>query len=190
MTSTSAGDHPVPVLEPVPDRLGPTRGAARRPATDAERRALASVLRVRILRLCLFDALTNRQLADRLQRDPATVLHHVRTLVGCGFLVALPARPGRRGAREVPYRATGKSWELDYSGADEQSDILLRTFQDEIAQIPAADVHANRLGLQLDPVHRAELETRLRELLDEFATRPHDPGGQRLSVFVAIHPQP
>jgi hypothetical protein len=41
------------------------------------------------------------------------VLYHVRRLVDTGFLVAEPARRGVRGSREVPYRATGKSWVLD-----------------------------------------------------------------------------
>jgi len=52
---------------------------------------------MRILRLCLDDALTNKEIAQRLQRDPASVLHHVRTLVDTGFLEALPARRGRAG---------------------------------------------------------------------------------------------
>ena len=43
---------------------------------------------------------TNREIAERLDRNPATVLHHVRTLVDRGFLAAA-ARPAGdpRGAR-------------------------------------------------------------------------------------------
>ena len=41
------------------------RAADRRPATPAEAKALASPLRLRILRLCLDQALTNKQLAER-----------------------------------------------------------------------------------------------------------------------------
>ena len=40
--------------------------ADRRPATRAEARALAPTMRLRVLRLCLDEALTNRDLADRL----------------------------------------------------------------------------------------------------------------------------
>src|SRR5262245_15016140 len=65
---------------------------------------------MRILRLCLDEPRTNRELADRLEANPATVLHHVRTLVEHGFLEEQPARVGRRGAREKPYKATGLSW--------------------------------------------------------------------------------
>ena len=73
-------------------------------------RALASPLRLRILRLCRFEARTNKQLAELLGLNPGTMLHHVRTLVKTGFLRAEPERAGVQGAREVPYRATGASW--------------------------------------------------------------------------------
>jgi len=84
----------------------------RREATAEEARALANPLRLRILRLCLNASLTNKQLADRLDKDPATVLHHVRMLVDTGFLSADAVRSGAKGALEKPYRATGKSWEI------------------------------------------------------------------------------
>src|SRR3954453_3100383 len=93
---------------------------SRRDATPAGFKAMAHPLRLRILRLCLHDALTNKQIADRLGQDPATTLHHVRTLCTTGFLAPDPARTGARGALEKPYRATGKSWILSVDGADEQ----------------------------------------------------------------------
>jgi len=71
--------------------------------------------------------LTNKQLADRLGHDPATTLHHVRTLCRTGFLVADDARRGRRGALERPYRATGKSWVLSVAGADDKMTSVLAT---------------------------------------------------------------
>src|SRR4051812_49914600 len=82
----------------------------RRTATDAERRALASGLRLRILRLCLDEPRTNREIAERLGRHPATTLHHVRTLVDTGFLVAEPVRRGTRGSRGIPYPGARLSW--------------------------------------------------------------------------------
>src|SRR6478672_8403760 len=75
-------------------------------------RALGHPLRWRILRLTLDTPLTNKQIAERLGRDPGTVLHHVRELVRTGFLAADDVRAGKRGALERPYRATGKSWRL------------------------------------------------------------------------------
>src|SRR4051812_28129656 len=84
----------------------------RREATPEEAKAMANPLRLRILRLCLYESLTNKELAARLDKDPGTLLHHVRTLVDTGFLVADPVRAGAHGALEKPYRATGKSWTL------------------------------------------------------------------------------
>lgn len=160
----------------------------RRAATDAERKALASVLRLRILRMCRYEPMTNRQIAERLQRNPATVLHHVRTLVANGFLRAEQPRRGARGSREVPYTATGKSWELDGT-VDGTANLLLRTFFAEVAQIPESDLDATRLGLQLNAEHEEELRDRLADLFNEFAQRDNDPGGRRLSLFFAIHPE-
>ncbi|GAB3119342.1 winged helix-turn-helix domain-containing protein [Streptomyces calidiresistens] len=85
----------------------------RRPATMREAKALAHPLRARILRLCHQHDLTNKQLADRLERDPGTVLYHVRQLVAAGFLEQAPVRTGETGALEKPYRSTGLSWWLD-----------------------------------------------------------------------------
>src|SRR5918999_4320330 len=85
----------------------------RRPATEAEAKALASAFRLRILRVCLDEPLTNKEIAARLRAHPATTLHHVRKLVATGFLAPQPERRGSRGAREIPYLATRKSWTLD-----------------------------------------------------------------------------
>src|SRR5688500_5107310 len=106
----------------------------RRPATDAEAKALASGVRLRIIRLCLDHALTNKEIAARLQANPATVLHHVRTLVSTGFLVPQEERRGPRGSREVPYRSTGKSWELSVgdTGPD-ANQAMLEAFHQELA---------------------------------------------------------
>ncbi|MGY1750834.1 ArsR/SmtB family transcription factor [Modestobacter sp. SYSU DS0511] len=163
----------------------------RRPATDAEARALASAVRLRILRLCLHEPLTNKEIAARLGRNPATVLHHVRTLVDTGFLGAEPVRRGNRGAREVPYRATGKSWLMDGAGAAPPgSDVVLAAFLQEVAAVGEEHLESTRLGLQLDPGSAAEFRSRLYGLLDEYARRPADPAGERWSVYLGMHPEP
>jgi DNA-binding transcriptional ArsR family regulator len=161
----------------------------RRPATDAERRALASGLRLRILRLTLDAALTNREIAERLGRNPATTLHHVRTLVDTGFLVAEPARRGTRGSREIPYRATRLSWALDF-GDDTglESAVMLDAFLDEVRAAGVERLRTARLGLRLRPEEFEEFELRLQVLLDEYAARPATEGGQPWSVFVGLHP--
>src|ERR687894_44426 len=110
----------------------------RRPATVEEAKALANPLRLRILRLTLDQALTNKQLAERLDRDPGTVLHHVRTLVRTGFLVPEEVRQGDKGALEKPYRATGKSWTLSLDADREvetsASQAMLDAFLAELAE--------------------------------------------------------
>ena len=50
-------------------------------AIAARARALSSAVRWRVLRACLDEALTNKELADRLGVNPGSMLHHVRTLV-------------------------------------------------------------------------------------------------------------
>jgi DNA-binding transcriptional ArsR family regulator len=162
----------------------------RRPATEEEARALASSLRLRILRLCLDRALTNKEIAARLQANPATTLHHVRKLVATGFLASQEERRGTRGAREVPYLATGKSWTLDVhgSGVSGGGTAMIEAFLDEIRLIDLDDAPFARLGLRLSEPDLRELKDRLDELLNEFRYRASDPDGRPYSMFVALYP--
>ena len=137
--------------------------------------------------MCLDEPLTNAQIAARLDRDPATVLHHVRTLTGTGFLEALPAQKGPRGARTVPYRSTRKSWTMQ---ADHVSRPMIEAFLESAATIADDDLDVARLGLRLDEQGHAELTARLDQVIQEFAARPPDPGGRPWSVFLAVHPDP
>ena len=165
------------------------RGEKRR-ATDAEYRAIASPLRLRILRLCASESLTNQDIAARLGRNPATVLHHVRTLVDTGFLQALPVRRGTRGSREVPYRATGKSWLMDVDDRPPPAhDPMLAAFLEEVGEVGERHLQSSRLGLQLPAEDLEEFRQRLHGLLDEYARRPRDPGGERWSLYLGMHPE-
>lgn len=159
----------------------------RRPATQEEARALASPLRLRILRLCLDEARTNKELATQLDKDPGTLLHHVRTLVDNGFLAPDAERRGARGAREVPYRATGKSWRLDVGEGVAGSLVAMAdAFSQELAATPPADVLIlSRLGLRLSPERRDDLRARLEALGEEF----HEPDddGEPLALFLGLH---
>lgn len=163
----------------------PEHAPERRVATDAEARALASGLRLQILRLTLDEPLTNKEIAERVGRNPASVLHHVRTLVDTGFLRAEPVRRGARGSREVPYRATGKSWLLD---APDLSRAALAAFLAEAEQVPEDALETGRLGLRLTDEGQRELKARLYALLEEFRARPAEEGAEPWSVFVALHP--
>jgi predicted ArsR family transcriptional regulator len=174
----------------VTDDGAPVIRGPKRKATDAEFRAIASAVRLRILRLCYSEALTNKEIAARLGRNPATVLHHVRTLVDTGFLEALPVRRGTRGSREVPYRATGKSWLMDVDDRPMPAhDPMLAAFLEEVAEVGEQRLQSSRLGLRLSPADLAEFRERLHGLLDEYARRPVDPAAQRWSLYLGMHPE-
>lgn len=159
------------------------------PKTDAEvqarARALSSPLRLRILRLCAFEARTNKELAELLKVNPGTMLHHVRTLVQNGFLAAEPERAGAQGAREVPYRATGLSWRTPMR---EGSNTLVETFLQQIEGLSPEDLDVTWLGLKLNAEHKRELEDRLYALINEFKERGPDAGGAPYSLFTVLHP--
>jgi len=158
----------------------------RRPATAEEAKALAHPLRLRILRLCLDEALTNKQLADRLGKDPGTVLHHVRTLVDTGFLRVEDVRAGTKGALEKPYRATGKSWTLDVGDAGDAV-AMVDAFREEVLEAgPKAIVAQSRFAMRLSPESRKDLVARLDALADEFALRD-DPGGEPVALYYGLH---
>jgi hypothetical protein len=163
---------------------------ARRDATRDEARALANPLRLRILRLCLDEALTNKQIADRLGRDPGSTLHHVRLLVDTGFLAAGDVRHGARGALEKPYRATGKSWEVqvtdDVAGPSTHL-AMVDAFREELAEAgPDELVVLSRFANVLNEESRRQFVGRLEALIEEFARR-HDPDGTPLAFLVGGH---
>ena len=136
------------------DRIELRRGD---PEAEARMRALSSPLRLRVLRLCAFESRTNKELAELLDINPGTMLHHVRTLVQTGYLAAEPERAGAQGAREIPYRATGLSWRTS------MPERIPRARRD----VPAADrgtstttsLDTTWLGLKLNDEHKAELES-------------------------------
>ena len=167
------------------------RDTTRRDATPAEFKAMAHPLRLRIIRLCLHEELTNKQLADRLDQDPATVLHHVRTLCATGFLEAGPARAGRRGALEKPYRSTGKSWILSIADPDDRMTSVVATIdalRGEIVEAGPDAVRINsRLGLRLRDDEAAELAARIDELVQSYAARPPSEDGELHGLYVSLH---
>jgi DNA-binding MarR family transcriptional regulator len=159
----------------------------RQPATDEEAKALASTLRLRILRICRGEPHTNKEIAEILGRDPASILHHIRTLVRTGFLRPEPERRGARGAREIPYLATGKSWQVS---APTMNRSLLEAFLEERALVAGEEMDTARLGLRLSPSDFARFRERLQNLLDEAAQLPEDPSAPAWSLFLSLHPDP
>ncbi|HET7486916.1 MAG TPA: helix-turn-helix domain-containing protein [Acidimicrobiales bacterium] len=146
----------------------------RRHATPQQIKAVASSLRLRILRLCNDREWTNKELAERLGRDPATILHHVRLLVDAGLLAPAPIRQGARGATEKPYRSTGLSWQLRFDRPEEDEDeagglAMLGAFREELAEAGNDSIaELSRFHLHLDEEDLAAFTSRLRELLEGF----------------------
>ncbi|MEO7398140.1 MAG: winged helix-turn-helix domain-containing protein [Ilumatobacteraceae bacterium] len=163
-------------------------------ATTAEFKALAHPLRLRILRMCLHDAMTNQQFAQRLGLDPATTLHHVRTLVRTGFIAAEPLRTGTRGALEKPYRATKRSWVLAIPRPGDRLTTVIASVDALRAELLDAGAEAlvtnTRLGLRLSDAEVAELAERLKALMDDYAQRPATAGGRRVGLFATLHHLP
>ena len=165
----------------------PTR-IARRAATPEEAKALAHPDRLRIIRLTFDEALTNKELADRLGRNPGTTLYHLRMLVATGFVAPEEPRRGARGAAEVPYRSTGKSWTLDVGEPDpDVTSAMVDAFRAELLESPVETRKASRLALRLTPEQRVELEARLEALVEEAASWPRADDGEPWALFVAMH---
>lgn len=151
---------------------------------QARARALSSPVRLRILRLTLHQARTNKEIADLLGMNPATTLHHVRTLVSTGFLEAKEARRGNRGAKEVPYLSTRLSWNTRLPDA---APVLLETFLQEIDGLGADEIQVMRVGLKLTEDDQRELLAKMRGIIEDFANREPTPDAVATSLFVAHH---
>jgi DNA-binding transcriptional ArsR family regulator len=157
----------------------------RRRATVLQAKAASHPLRLRILRLCGQQALTNKQLADRLDSHPGTTLYHVRLLVEAGLLEPAPIRAGTSGALEKPYRSTGQSWWLSaygdgddgqpYDDRDEESSLApIEAFQAELREAGPGSVRTSaRFFLHLSEEEVRELDRRLLAVLDEYVQTDH-----------------
>jgi predicted ArsR family transcriptional regulator len=150
-------------------------------------RALGHPMRWRILRLTLDKPLTNKQIAERLDRDPGTVLHHVRELVRTGFLAPDDVRVGKRGALERPYRATGKSWRLRLVPNAGATVSIMDAAREELLEAgPDAVAATLRLGVRLKADDVAALKAALSALGDDYSRRD-DPAGEPIGIVAVVH---
>jgi DNA-binding transcriptional ArsR family regulator len=164
--------------DPEPSRSAVDR--RRRRATVLQAKAASHPLRLRILRLCGLEPMTNKQLADRLDSQPGTTLYHVRLLVEAGLLEPAPIRTGASGALEKPYRSTGQSWWLSAYGDtddgepyDDRDDVRslapIEAFQAELREAGPGSVRSfARFMLHLSEEEVRELDRRLLAVLDEY----------------------
>jgi hypothetical protein len=65
---------------------------------------------------------------------------------------------------------------------------MLEAYLAEIATTGFEGVSQTRLVVQLAPDERAELETRLNQLLEEFRQRPVAPGAERTAIYLTTYP--
>jgi DNA-binding CsgD family transcriptional regulator len=168
--------------DPQPDLAAVDR--RRRRATILQAKAASHPLRLRILRLCGQQPMTNKQLADRLGCQPGTTLYHVRLLVQAGLLEPAPIRTGTSGALEKPYRSTGQSWWLSGYGdidgepyddrSDESSLASIEAFQAELREAGPGSIRTHaRFMLHLSEEEVHELDRRLLAVLDEYIQTDH-----------------
>ena len=136
---------------------------------EARAKALGSPIRWRILRLCLHEPRTNRELAALLDRNPASMLHHVRTLVDAGYLAPQEPRRGTRGAREIPYLATRLTWTEEEQTST--TDVIVRTFLEEIEGLAPDEVGILRAGLRLSQDELDEYWRRTHEIVQDLMAR-------------------
>jgi len=149
--------------------------------------ALGHPLRLRILRLTIDRALTNKEIAERVGRDPGTVLHHVKVLARAGFLAPEPTRAGKRGSIERPYRSTGKSWQIRMLPSADHTASVLGAVRDEVLEAGQdAALTTVRLGVRLNAEDVAELRRRIHDLGDEFQPRD-DPTGEPIGLLALVH---
>lgn len=139
--------------------------------------------------------MTNKELAGTLGTTPGTIHYHLRSLVAEGFIRAEEPRPGPRGSREQPYRATGKSWEV--AGDEDSSAVLRQVGVEEVMSAAPEDLlELGRLGLTLPEDELTELLERLQAWLEDAKSRSRlaepedDTSLERVTVFVAVHRTP
>ena len=146
-------------------------------------KALSAPIRWHILRACLDEELTNKDLADRLGVNPGSMLHHVRTLVATGFLEAGEARRGSRNAVEIPYRTTALVWQVGRSAINFADHVLAtRPAPDDAI----GDADAWRSVVHVDDERRRELQRRLLALLAEYEDGAERPGVRPWSIVVDV----
>lgn len=163
-----------------------------REATAAEAKALAHPVRIRILQALRSEAKTNKEIARSLGTTPGATLYHVKVLLDQDFVAMEDQRPGRRGAREIPYSATGKTRVLSFQGGSSSSaevrDAILRSALDGYTALPSG----NRFGetsftLHLDPDRLSEFQRRFQELVADFAQDAPSPDTGKFGFFGAAY---
>ncbi|GAA1846121.1 hypothetical protein [Brevibacterium marinum] len=105
-------------------------------------------------------------------------------LVNTGFLEAQEARRGRRGAREIPDRATGKSW---YLNAGDMTHPMIDAFVAEFDSAPHEERTLRRMAAMLTADEVDEFRDRIDALFEEFRSRRSGRDTKQWALFTAMH---
>ena len=154
-------------------------------------KALGHPLRLRVLETLGSDdgeALTNRELANRLGVDPGHLHFHVRMLLGAGLIELVE----RTGGREKPYRAVARNVrvapELIATGAaNDARAAMLNEVRHGWAEFASSGTFRSaQLNVRLDL-------DQVRELFREFVAKAaelEDESKESLVVTFFFHPPP
>jgi DNA-binding transcriptional ArsR family regulator len=168
------------------------QGDGARDATAAEAKALAHPVRIRILQALRGESKTNKEIAEQLGTTPGATLHHVNLLLEQGFIEAQGERTGRRGAREIPYAATGKTTILSFQenspAALSVRSAILQSALASYAAVPEADRFGEAsITLHLTPARLAELQRKVQDLIAEYRDDEPAPGTSKYGFFGAAY---
>ena len=156
--------------------------------TPEQLKALSHRLRLRVLDLLSEsdDAMTNRELAQRLSVDPGQLHFHVRMLLAAGLIERAPGPDGR----EKPYRAVASSIRVapELLGTSAAMDAQ-RAMLDEVTRGYAQ--HADDGRWRSAQITARVPTERLRDCVDRFLeelSRSDDAAADELVVTVIAHP--
>lgn len=166
--------------------------AEKREATADEAKAVAHPLRIRILQVLRGEVLTNKEIAERVGSTPGATLHHLQLLTEHGFAAAEPARAGTRNAREIPYRATGKTLGLTFNPASPEFALvgpaILNSALENYRRTPESGRFSETsVTLYLSAAQRSDFQGKLRSLIDEYADSRPGADIQKYGFFSAMY---
>jgi DNA-binding transcriptional ArsR family regulator len=152
-------------------------------------KALGHPLRLRVLETLgeTDEALSNRELAQRLGVDPGHLHFHVRMLLRAGLINQVPTDKGR----EKPYRAAAKTLKVAPELVSLGASSLQLAVMDDLQRAQAeyatdGKFRFVRVVVRMEPEKALEV---LSELVPRFEEL-EDENAEQLVITAVMHPQP
>jgi DNA-binding transcriptional ArsR family regulator len=159
-------------------------------AKPEQLKALGHPLRLRVLEILgpQEEALTNRELAQRLGVDPGHLHFHVRMLLNAGLIELAPGGKGREKPYRAVYRHVRVAHELLATGAanDAQAAMLEQAQRGYVQFAPSGRFRTAQLNVRLDA-------DAVRQLFREMVARAEeleDESQESLLITLFAHPHP